>query len=374
MVRADLRPDGERRHARQDAYRPQLAVHGVPRGLDAEAEGPPLRPGRAGGLQEGSVQPPRHRPPAPKRLPEGDRDAVHRQPARLGRRPVRPGQHRVDQRGDDALHPRQRHPRRPAGEARCPRYRRRRRLDLRQARTGDRCRLGVPGRPREPGPGGERRTGAGAGGGRWLGRPRPVGGGERREEPARGVPATVRRRPCHRRAPGRLDRRPEHAGVPRSPERGAAEVLGPRRGPAVQDPPQLEPERRPPPARAVPAADQPGRPRPGQGRRPLAGGRHRRHGRAAAAVPLRPAARPGAAGDGDGAVVRRRAAQRAGEEGRRGADVAALGARAGAAAPHAGRQGPAGARGEVAAAVGRRGQGQRGEPHRPTTAGSSRPG
>ena len=41
----DLRPDGERQHARQNAYRPQLAVHGVPRGLDAEAEGPPLRPG-----------------------------------------------------------------------------------------------------------------------------------------------------------------------------------------------------------------------------------------------------------------------------------------------------------------------------------------
>ena len=79
---------------------------GVPRGLDAKAEGPPLRPGRARSLQEGSVQPPGHRAPAADRLPEGDRDAVHRQPARLGRRPVRPGQHRGDQRGDDALHPR----------------------------------------------------------------------------------------------------------------------------------------------------------------------------------------------------------------------------------------------------------------------------
>ena len=117
---------------------------------------------------------------------------------------------------------------------------------------------------------------AAAGGHRRL-RQRAEGGGE---------PAARRllRRHARRRRPGAAA--PGRALLLHPQQRQAADALGHRGGPAVQDPPLHEHRRRGAPAAAVRAADRPGA--AGQGRRCRAGHRRgpERHERTAAAVPL----------------------------------------------------------------------------------------
>ena len=109
-------------------------------------------------------------------------------------------------------------------------------------------------------------------------------------------------------------------GVLRPANRELLALLGPRRGPALQDPQLHGHHRRAPPARAVRARDRPAAAGPRPGRRPVARRRARRDQRRPAAVPVRVPDRAGQAARGRRPVVRRRAAGRAREEGHRGAD------------------------------------------------------
>ena len=96
--------------------RPLLALPSVPRHHTAEPDRNPHRHGSDRGLPERPVRSARHCAVAPRRLSEGDRDALCRQPGRLGRLAVCPGYPRDHHPGHRALHPRQR----PVGAASDP--------------------------------------------------------------------------------------------------------------------------------------------------------------------------------------------------------------------------------------------------------------